>query len=66
MFIGGADRSEFIGPESLEITAAIVRRSHGPSGSNRAYVLELDRALTAMGVHDPDVSALADLVRGEA
>ncbi|HUQ03735.1 MAG TPA: gamma-glutamylcyclotransferase [Kofleriaceae bacterium] len=63
VFIGGSDRSEFIGPEPLEVTAAIVRRSHGPSGSNRAYVLELDRALVAMGADDADVAALADLVR---
>jgi cation transport protein ChaC len=46
----------FIGPESLEVTAEIVRRSHGPSGSNVDYVLELDRAL----------SALAERIRGSA
>jgi cation transport regulator ChaC len=53
----------FIGPEPLDVTADIVRRSHGPSGSNLDYVLELDRALTAMGAADPDVRALADRVR---
>ena len=49
----------FIGPEPLDATAAIVRRSHGPSGSNAAYVLELERALAAMGAADPEVTALA-------
>jgi cation transport protein ChaC len=56
----------FIGPEPLEVTAEIVRRSHGPSGRNVDYVLELDRALIAMGAADPDVSALAERVRGDA
>jgi cation transport protein ChaC len=63
IFIGGSDRSEFIGPEPLATTAAIVRHSHGPSGPNTTYVLELERALIAMGVHDPDVTSLADLIR---
>lgn len=53
----------FIGPEPLEATAEIVRRSHGPSGSNVDYVLELERALAAMGTEDPTVSALAALLR---
>jgi cation transport regulator ChaC len=53
----------FIGPEPLEATAEIVRRSRGPSGSNVDYVLELERALAAMGAADPEVSALAELVR---
>jgi cation transport regulator ChaC len=36
-----------------------VLRSHGPSGVYVDYVLELDRALAAMGAADPEVSALA-------
>ena len=63
IFIGGADRPEFIGPESLAATAAIVRASRGPSGANVEYVLRLEQALDALGARDPDVSALADLVR---
>jgi cation transport protein ChaC len=52
----------FIGPEPVEATAEIVRRSHGPSGSNLDYVLELDRSLIAMGAADPDVRGLAEHV----
>ena len=63
VFVGGADRPEFIGPEPLEATAAIVRRSRGPSGDNREYVLALERALAELDVRDPDVEALAALVR---
>jgi cation transport regulator ChaC len=53
----------FIGPEPLEVTAEVVRRSRGPSGSTADYVLELDRTLAAMGAADPEVSALAERVR---
>jgi len=53
----------FIGPEPLAATAEIVRRSHGPSGSNLDYVLELERALAAMGAADPEVTALAGLLQ---
>jgi cation transport regulator ChaC len=63
IFIGGADRPEFIGPEPLAATAAIVRASRGPSGANLDYVLALERALAELGVRDPDVAALADMVR---
>ncbi|MBZ0231330.1 MAG: gamma-glutamylcyclotransferase [Deltaproteobacteria bacterium] len=63
VFVGGEDRPEFIGPEPLAATAAIVRRSHGPSGANVDYVLALERALAELGVRDPDVEALADAVR---
>ena len=52
----------FIGPEPLAATAEIVRRSRGPSGHNVDYVLELERALAAMGAADPEVSALAELL----
>jgi len=53
----------FIGPEPLDVTADVVRRSHGPSGHNLDYVLELDRALAAMGAADPEVGALAAHLR---
>lgn len=48
----------FIGPEPVAATAAIVRASVGPSGTNIDYVLELDRALAALGARDADVAAL--------
>jgi glutathione-specific gamma-glutamylcyclotransferase len=53
----------FVGPEPLDATAEVVLRSHGPSGSNVDYVLELDRTLAAMSVADPEVSALAGRLR---
>jgi cation transport regulator ChaC len=54
----------FVGPEPLAATAELVRRSRGPSGRNVDYVLELERALAAMGAADAEVTALAALLQG--
>ncbi|HTE56415.1 MAG TPA: gamma-glutamylcyclotransferase [Kofleriaceae bacterium] len=53
----------FAGDESVAAIADVVRRSHGPSGSNLEYVLELERALAALGAPDPHVTAIADILR---
>jgi glutathione-specific gamma-glutamylcyclotransferase len=63
LYIATPANPYFIGPEPLDATAEIVRRSRGPSGHNVDYVLELDRALIAMGAADPEVSALAARIR---
>jgi len=63
LYVATSANPYFIGPEPLEVTADVVRRSRGPSGSNIDYVLELDRTLAAMGAADPEVSALAERVR---
>jgi cation transport regulator ChaC len=63
LYVAAPANPYFIGPEPLEVTAAVVRRSRGPSGRNVDYVLELDRTLAAMGAADPEVSALAERVR---
>lgn len=62
LYIATPDNPYFIGPEPLDMTAEIVWRSHGPSGANLDYVLELDRALAAMDARDPEVRTLAELV----
>lgn len=54
----------WLGPAPLPDIARQVRRSHGPSGANTDYVLQLARALRGMGVEDAHVFALADLVKG--
>lgn len=66
LYIATPANPYFIGPEPLDATAEIVLRSHGPSGANVDYVLELDRTLAAMGAADPEVSALAARIRGRA
>jgi glutathione-specific gamma-glutamylcyclotransferase len=61
-WIATADNPYFVGAEPLASIAEVVRRSHGPSGSNVEYVLELELALTALGFSDAHVSAIADLL----
>ena len=65
LYIATPANAYFIGPEPLEATAEIVRRSHGPSGSNLEYVVQLDLALDAMGASDPEVRALTERLRSE-
>lgn len=63
LYVATPDNPEFLGDAPLEAIAAQIRRSHGPSGPNVEYVLELDRALRAMGADDAHVAALAALLR---
>jgi cation transport regulator ChaC len=63
IYLATAANPYFIGPEPLAATAEIVRRAHGPSGRNLDYVHALEDALAAMQAQDPEVSALAQLLR---
>lgn len=53
----------FLGPASTAEMADQIRRSIGPSGSNRDYVIELANALRAMNISDPHVFDLEAAVR---
>ncbi|MEZ4253381.1 MAG: gamma-glutamylcyclotransferase [Polyangiales bacterium] len=63
VYVATPDNPSFLGEAPLEAIAAQVRGARGPSGSNVEYVLELARALRAMGAPDPHVEALAEAVR---
>ncbi len=63
VWLAGPSNPSFLGPASLEDIASQVLASVGPSGPNDEYVLNLDRALREMGVHDEHVANLAELVR---
>lgn len=52
----------FILEESLQQIAERIMKSHGPSGSNVEYLLELHSALKAHGIEDQHVGQLAALV----
>ena len=49
--------------ETLEQVAQLVAECHGPSGSNRDYLFELEQALDALCMPDPHVSELSARVR---
>lgn len=61
-WIASADNPYFAGDEPAAAIADVVRRSHGPSGSNLEYVLELAAALAALGIVDDHVSEVAGLL----
>jgi len=58
-YIAGADNPSFVGPAPVAAILAQVATAHGPSGSNREYVLQLAEHLTGLGVHDAEVHELA-------
>ncbi len=52
----------WLGDAPLETIAAQIATSHGPSGSNREYLVRLAQALRELGAEDPHVSELELLV----
>ncbi len=58
VYIAGEDNAAYLGPMPEDDIARHVDASHGPSGSNRDYVLRLAEALRALGEHDAHVFAI--------
>lgn len=58
VYIATEDNAAYLGPAPEDAIARHVAASHGPSGSNRDYVLRLAEALRAMGEDDPHVFAI--------
>ena len=55
MYRAAENNHAFLGPAPIDDIAAHIQRSAGPSGTNRDYVLELARALRALGFSDAHV-----------
>jgi len=66
VYIADADNHAFLGPDSLPLIAEQIRASHGPSGANRDYLLELASALRDLEIEDEHVFALEALLREPA
>jgi glutathione-specific gamma-glutamylcyclotransferase len=66
VYVATPDNPHFLGPTPVADIAEVVRGSRGPSGHNIEYVLELARALDALGIVDPHVHELAALLGEEA
>lgn len=63
-YIATADNPAFLGEAPLPEIARHIAASHGPSGSNRDYLLELAAALRSLNDPDEHVHTLAELVAG--
>jgi cation transport protein ChaC len=55
VYVAPAGNEAFLGPASEHDIAAHIARSHGPSGSNRDYLLQLAAALRTLEADDPHV-----------
>ncbi|WP_417617640.1 gamma-glutamylcyclotransferase [Oceanisphaera sp.] len=59
IYLATPDNDAFLGEAPLTAMAGQIAQAEGPSGSNREYLLNLERALDDLGVSDGHVSALA-------
>ena len=66
VYVAGADNANYLGPAPVSEIAAQVRRSAGPSGSNRDYVLRLAEALRTLRANDGHVFEVAEQVGTDA
>ena len=62
VYVAREDNHAYLGPASLEDVASHIARSHGPSGSNTDYLLQLANALRELGEDDAHVHALETLL----
>ena len=62
LYVARPDNPAFLGPASMAEIAAHIARSHGPSGSNREYLLRLAEALRELDDPDPHVRELESLL----
>ncbi len=59
VYVADENNPAFLGPATVEELASHIHDSHGPSGSNRDYALDLAEALEALGEYDSHVTELA-------
>jgi cation transport protein ChaC len=62
-YVSNRDHPQYCGGLSLEDQADVIARAVGPKGPNADYLLNTVASLEALGLHDPDLVRLADLVR---
>ncbi len=61
-YIAGPSNEAYLGEAPLEEIARQIRSAHGPSGSNREYLMSLDSSLRDLAIEDAHVAALARLL----
>ncbi|BCB09404.1 hypothetical protein HHSLTHF2_32940 [Vreelandella venusta] len=60
IYLATEDNPAFLGEASLHDIAHQIAYSHGPSGSNKAYLLNLAQALRELGTVDAHVFAIEE------
>ena len=65
VYIGTPDNDQFTGPQDIQALAEHIHRSEGPSGLNKDYLWELERALNELSRESGDehVTDLSNRVR---
>jgi cation transport regulator ChaC len=65
VYIGTPENDQFMGPQDPQMLAERIYKSEGPSGLNKDYLLELEKALGELSLESGDmhVKDLADRVR---
>jgi cation transport regulator ChaC len=61
-YVAAEGNPNFIGEQDDEAIVSVIRSAHGPSGSNREYLLRLAQALAAMEVEDQHIAGLVKLL----
>ena len=62
-YVSNRAHPQYRGGLSLEDQAEVIARAVGPRGFNSDYLLNTVDSLEALGLHDPDLGRLAELVR---
>jgi len=62
-WLAGKDNPSWCGDTALDELAQLIQTRHGPSGSNREYLLRLHAGLLDLGVTDDHVSALVSRLK---
>jgi len=57
-YFAGQENPAWLGPAEITDIARHIDRSHGPSGSNRDYLIDLARSLRGLGADDAHVFEL--------
>jgi cation transport protein ChaC len=65
-YVSNPAHAQYCGGLTLQDQAAVIARAAGPRGPNAEYLLNTVASLEALGLHDPDLVTLADLVKGLA
>lgn len=65
-YVADEHNPAYLGAAPTRDIAAHIAGSHGPSGSNRDYVLQLAEALRELGDLDPHVFELESLLRSDS